>query len=167
MKNNEIWKDIKEYEGLYQVSNYGNIKSFKRKTRNLKPYKTYRGYYGIKLCKNHQTKQFFVHRLVAEAFIPNPYNKPQVNHINGNKTDNNIVNLEWATSSENIIHAYSTGLSKGKAIPILQFDKNGDLVEFWSSQTEAGRALNIKQSDISRCCNLKSKTANNFIWRKL
>lgn len=122
---NEIWKDIEGYEGLYQVSTYGNIKSLPKVRRNgtgtyiqkeklLKPSNTSTGYKKVELCKDGKRKSFKVHRLVAIAFIPNPDNKPEVNHIDGNKINNNIDNLEWVTSSENSVHAYETGLNSNK-----------------------------------------------------
>ena len=121
MKLNEIWKPIKGFEGLYEVSNLGRIKS-KDKWHDkkhhyfekvLKPQANSKGYQRIGLSKNKVVKQFRIHRLVAEAFIPNPENKPQINHINGDKTDNRVENLEWCTNSENQIHAYRV-LGKNK-----------------------------------------------------
>lgn len=126
----EKWEDITGYEGLYQVSNFGNVKSIKRfhntKTGGyiqnehiLKPVKTYRlntnkagntEYLKVSLCKNGNSKTFLLHRLVANAFIPNLYNKSYVNHKNGNGFDNRAENLEWVTTSENINHAWRTGL---------------------------------------------------------
>jgi len=115
----EKWKDIKGYEGLYQVSNLGNVKSLDRiiwnghtkhlhKGRIMKP-KGNR-YKDVILCKEGKSKKYYVHRLVAIEFISNTENKPQVNHINGIKEDNRIDNLEWVTASENGKHANSIGL---------------------------------------------------------
>jgi len=120
----EIYKDIKDYEGLYQVSNYGNVKALKRefldKRGNIKRYPerilkwdiTDMGsskYARVTLSKGHKTKRFSVHRLVAETFIPNTDNKPFVNHIDNNGLNNNVSNLEWVTHSENMIHAQKQG----------------------------------------------------------
>lgn len=106
----EIWRDIDGYEGLYQVSNFGRVKSFQKGTvRILKP-AINRKWLFVVLCKNGGKKIFKVHRLVAMAFIPNPDGKPQVNHIDGNPQNNHVDNLEWCTPSENMQHALRTGL---------------------------------------------------------
>jgi hypothetical protein len=103
----EIWKDIKGFEGIYKISNLGNVKSFKyNKTRLLKKLPNTDGYFMVVLCKKGIQKRLQIHRLVCETFIPNIENKPQVNHINGIITDNKTENLEWCTASENQIHAY-------------------------------------------------------------
>ena len=120
---NKIWKDIPDYEGLYQVSNFGEVKSLPKirnvfssnyiaKERILKPALNDSGYKIVVLTKNKKSKSLRVHRLVALAFIPNLENKPQVNHKDGNKLNNHIDNLEWCTNSENEIHAYKLGLKK-------------------------------------------------------
>ena len=111
----EIFKKIKGYEDLYEISNYGNVKSlpkYKCKiSKILKP--SLRGnYLFVRLTKNKIVKSYSVHRLVAEAFVSNPKNKPEVNHLDGNKLNNHSSNLEWCTSSENQQHAYNTGLQK-------------------------------------------------------
>jgi NUMOD4 motif/HNH endonuclease len=123
----EVFVDIPGYEGYYQVSNYGNVRSLDRvitqqngkkqlvKGRALKPHLTNKGYFKVHLSLKGKRKSRSIHRLVALAFLPNPLNKPQVNHINGCKTDNNLCNLEWNTQSEQQIHAYQNGLqSRGE-----------------------------------------------------
>lgn len=111
----EFWKDIRGYEGIYQISNLGKIKSLHRdctKGRILNPAKNNRGYLRLGLSGNGKVRYDSVHRLVAEAFIPNPKNLPEVNHIDGNKLNNRVENLEWVTKGENQVHAYKTGLRK-------------------------------------------------------
>ena len=117
----EIWKDIEGYEGIYQVSNFGRAKSLGRVIDTKNGRTTVKGvimspcgkpYLFVYLNKNHKSKYHAVHRLVAQAFIPNLENKPQVNHIDGNKTNNAVSNLEWVTQSENMLHAYRIGLEK-------------------------------------------------------
>lgn len=119
----EVWKDILGYEGYYQISNLGNVRSLDRYVRNGKgtvrfvPGKLRKldlladGYLGISLEKEGRVKYFKIHRLVAEAFIPNPENKPEVNHKDGDKTNPTVNNLEWATRSDNMDHAWRTGLA--------------------------------------------------------
>lgn len=107
----EIWKCIEGYDGKYLISSLGEVKSLKyNKESILKKRKHSHGYYQVTLSKNKIQKQLFIHRLVANAFIPNPENKPEVNHKNGLKTDNQVTNLEWVTRNQNIQHAYKTGL---------------------------------------------------------
>ncbi|MEM8722470.1 MAG: NUMOD4 domain-containing protein [Cyanobacteria bacterium P01_G01_bin.39] len=118
----EVYVDIRGYEGYYQVSNYGNVRSLDRvinqqngrkqlvKGRALKSYLTNKGYFKVHLSRDGKRKSRSIHRLVAIAFLPNKLDKPQVNHINGCKTDNNLCNLEWNTQSEQQIHAYQNGL---------------------------------------------------------
>lgn len=121
----EIWKDIKDYEGLYQVSNLARIKSSSKEAKPgkgngaraeqfIKIQTSDFGYHFVELRKNGERKTCQLHRLIAQAFIPNTFNKREVNHISGNKVDNRIENLEWCTRSENMIHAHRTGLKSEK-----------------------------------------------------
>ena len=128
----EIWKDIKGYEGRYQISNFGRVKSLiysKEKIMNIYNFRRDgekgKGYWRVRLIKNSSYKYFFVHRLVAEAFISNPNNYATVNHINGIKTDNRIDNLEWCSLKENIQKAWETGLYKVDEIRRLNGYKTG------------------------------------------
>lgn len=130
----EEWKDIKGYEGLYQISNLGRVRSLPKHCGFGKGYTTKEiflkphlrlGYICYTLYKNDVPKSIGAHRLVAIAFIPNPLNKPQVNHINGIKTDNTIKNLEWVTNSENVKHAFDTGLKHPSEKQRLKASING------------------------------------------
>lgn len=120
----EVWRDIDGYKGLYQVSNFGNVKSLDKKTKNKNGYRIIKGkilkskldnhgYLRIGLTKNNKQKFYLIHRLVAIAFLPNQNNYPIINHIDGNPLNNYIENLEWCTYSYNIKHAYNNGLKKG------------------------------------------------------
>ena len=115
----EIWKPISGYEGLYEVSNLGRVKSLSRfqstTERILKGEYDNRGYYRVRLSKENITKKFQIHRLVASVFIKNPsFVRLQINHIDGNPSNNNVSNLEWCTHSENMKHAFKTGLQSLK-----------------------------------------------------
>jgi len=184
----EIWKDIKGYEGLYQISNLGRVKSlekltfnhlvfFKRKEIILKQNLDKKGYCVLGISKNNIRKTFKVHRLVAEAFILNPENKPQVNHINGIKTDNKLENLEWCTQSENMKHAFKTGLKKpnyvmknrtGKNNPnskkIIQYDLEGNFIKQWDCIMDIQRILLINRTSIWNSCKNKA-TAGGYKWK--
>lgn len=110
----EIWKDIPEYEGRYIVSNIGNIKSVKyyskcSYSKNLKGRKTSKGYLRVQLCKNSKNKDFYIHRVVAVVFLPNPLGLKEVNHIDFDKSNNAISNLEWTTHAKNMAHAHKNG----------------------------------------------------------
>lgn len=183
----EVWKDIIGYEGLYQVSNLGRVKSLQRvvKRTNGRPYTAkekilgqfYSGrdkdYLKSYLSKNGKKKSYQIHRLVAIAFIPNVQNKPQVNHIDGNKSNNNILNLEWCTNSENQIHAYRMGLNHVKSLKgylnpcskeVIKCDLDGNEIECFGSMKEAERMTGIHYTNISACCKGKTKTAGGFKW---
>ena len=162
----EIWKDKKDYEGHYQVSNLGRVKSIKfGKEIILKQHINIKGgYYYVCLLKNGKHKNYYVHRLVAEAFLPITDNLPQVNHKDENKLNNSVDNLEWCTNEYN--HNYGTineRISQSQSKPVLQYDLNGNLIKEWKSINECGRN-GFNQGDICKCCNGKRKTAKGFIW---
>ncbi len=117
----EIWKDVVGYEGLYEVSSLGRVKSLPKMAgvrwqpeKQSSIFTDKHGYCKVNLYKNNTHKQCYVHILVATTFLSNVENKPQVNHIDGNKSNNSIENLEWCTAKENVLHAYSIGLSHGR-----------------------------------------------------
>lgn len=170
----EIWKDIPNYEGLYMVSNLGRVKSLPKNNHKeiiLKNKITKDGYYETALSKNNKQKWIRTHRLVAQAFIPNPDNKPQVNHIDGNKLNNNVDNLEWCTNQENINHAIRTGLenfigkNNPKAKSVLQYDKKGNFIKRYDTLREAMKETGTLESKISLVCNNHRKTAGGYIWK--
>lgn len=156
----EVWKDIAGYEGLYQVSNLGRVKSFHGRTapeKILTPYQK-EGYAQILLIKDKRRKLFLIHRLVAEAFLPNPERKPQVNHKDENKRNNQVDNLEWCDCDYNIIY------SQGKKV--LQYDMAGNFLKEWDSMRDAERELGIKNTNISACCRgRKNRSAGGYIWK--
>lgn len=157
----EIWKDIEGYEGLYQVSNLGRIKSLKRQKSNgknlvyidekiLTQNITNWGYYRVALYKNGIRKYHRVHRLVATAFLPNPENKEQVNHIDGNKLNNNLDNLEWSTRIENIHHAKINGLYSNNCDSnyILLKDDDNNIISQYNSKRKLAEIININEGKI-------------------
>lgn len=160
----EEWKDIKGYEGLYQVSNLGRVRSLKYgKHKILKLHSNGVGYTNVDLCINGKKTTKKVHRLVAEAFIPNPENKPQVNHISGIKNDNKVDNLEFCTLAENQQHALKNKLRPTKEI--LQCDLDGNVIKEWNCISECARQLNILNSNIVSCVKGRQKTAYGYIWK--
>ena len=159
----EIWKEIAGYEGLYWVSNLGRVKSLKHgKEKILKPWKNTRGYLLVDLYKDGHTKHLLVHRLVAEAFIPNQNNLETVNHKDEVKTNNVASNLEWMSREDNV--AYSQPQWAKRSVHM--FDKStGELLATFPSTNEAGRVTCIDKSSISKCCLGKLKSACGYIWR--
>ena len=146
----EIWKDVKGYEGVYQVSNFGRVKRVTT-GRILKGGKDKYGYLIVNLYKNSVGSIKTIHRLVAEAFIPNPENKPQVNHVDENKTNNSLDNLEWMTAKENTNHGTRNERSgKSQSIPIIATNlKTGESMEFYGSN-ECARQLGLHQASITK-----------------
>ncbi len=178
----EIWKDVCGYEGHYQVSNLGNVRSLRyndsprKNAKIIKPFDN-GGYKRVTFRTNYAGKNFLVHRLVAAAFVPNPENKQDVNHIDGNKFNNRADNLEWVTKSENVLHAIKTGLRpsyaphyvpKGKyhvqSKKVNQYSKNGVLIKNWDCARDAAEALGFQASSILRCCRKERSTYKGYIW---
>lgn len=186
----EIWQTIEGYEGLYEISNLGNVKSlskikkspligeFMTTERILKP-GLREGYLSVSLTGGDGLrKSLLVHRLIAGAFIPNPNNHPCINHINAVRSDNRIENLEWCTYSHNNKQAYITGsnyptmpgLGKIGSLswiskPVLQFGLNGLFIKEWSCASEVTREIGISNRLISRCCHGELKKSKGFIWK--
>jgi hypothetical protein len=180
---NEIWKDIEGYEGRYQVSNLGRVRSkdmvlpcvvkgieTTRVRRGVirKSHIGHTGYHYVLLRGGDKYKNFRLHRLVAKAFVPNPDNLPEVNHKDENKNNNRADNLEWCSSSYN--HCYGTTIERAAdkiRCKVLQIDKNGEVIHEYKSVTAAAKAVGTSSSQISRCCmNLKSYvTAKGYRWR--
>lgn len=176
--SDEIWKPISGYEGIYEVSNFGRVRSCDRivtynngvkhkyNGKVLRSSNNTHGYLNVTLCNNRGHKTATIHRLVATAFIPNPENKTTINHINEIKTDNRVENLEWMTVKENINHGtHNERLAKTQGKPIQQFTRDGKIIaEFWSMH-EADRKLGITFKNISACVRGKRKTAGGYIWK--
>lgn len=179
----EIWKDIKEYEGLYQVSNLGRVKSLERKVyrkNNIQPMiikekvlKSYVNHTGRCVCSlyGHKNKVCLIHRLVAEAFIPNPNNYPQVNHRDENPLNNCVDNLEWCNSKYNI--NYGTAIERRTqkrrngvgSKPVIQSTVNNEFVKQWPSLGEIERVNGYKKQLISKVCLGKQETSYGYKWR--
>lgn len=167
----EEWADIKGYEEAYQISNLGRVKSLTRevkfsdgRTRTFQskiiPQRlSGKGYLMVSLWKHHEGKRFLVHRLVAEAFIPNPSNLPQVNHKDENKVNNTVSNLEWCTSQYNNLYSHKVG--------VVQLDEDNHIIKQWNSIIEAANELHISASNISMCCSGVIERCKGFKWQYL
>lgn len=174
----EIWKDVKGYEGAYQVSSFGRVRSLDRKVPSkygkfrkvkgmiLKQGADKDGYKKVNLKKSQKGKSSRVHRLVAEAFINNPENKPQVNHINGIKNDNRLLNLEWATLSENRQHAYDTGLQGSESRKGTKSNFNKLTEEQVLAIRKAAEHQNITQKKLAKVYNVTTGCIQSVISKK-
>lgn len=166
----EHWKAIVGYEGLYEVSDQGRVKSLRcGKEKLLKPRKVTGGYLQVTLCKEGRGKEMLVHRLVAEAFIPNPNNLETVNHKDEMKTNNAVSNLEWMSPEENCNWGTrNKRIAEAKSNSVQMFDKStGELLATFPSTMEAERVTRIHQGNICRCCLGNRKSSGGYIWRYL
>ncbi len=180
----EEWKSVKGYEGLYEVSSEGRIRSLGKyftechygkeivkysEPRFPKVVYDKNGYCKIGLIKDKKNTQYRLHILVAQAFIANPDNKPQVNHINGIKTDNRVENLEWCTPKENTIHAHKTGLCgiNGASKPVAKLDEEGNILQVFESARQAELSLgkNGKGSNLAKVCRKGYGHCRGFKWK--
>ena len=176
----EIFKDIffeengtlYDYRGLYQVSNFGRVKSFHGKEKFLKLSKKENGYMSVSMYKNGKEKRFYVHRLVAHMFIQNNKNFSEINHVDENKENNFVTNLEWCNRSQNINHGTRNEKcsekqkNNEKSIKIVQM-KNFRITNIFSCCYEAERITGINHGNINKCCRGNLKSAGKFIWKYL
>ena len=180
----EIWKDVKGYEGIYQISNLGKVKSLnrilsngsKRKGIVLKQYTNRDGYVFVCLSKDGKSKTTYIHRLVADAFVPNDENEDEVDHLDNNKLNNFSSNLEWVSRKENVGRSWDDGLMENqrrtavknglaRAKRVIKMDNRGNVLGEYRSQTEAAKAVGVSSPSISMCCTGVSKTAGGYYWK--
>lgn len=170
---NEIWKDINGYEGLYQVSNMGNIKSFKKWKRArmpdeyiLKPHISNNGYCQVTLYKDKTRHKFLVHRLVAVAFVDNPNGYPHINHKDENKLNNSSDNLEWCTVAYN--NAYGTARLRSmitKSRQVEQYLPSGQFLARYVCMSVASELTGVPKHRIKSCCIGECATGSGYVWK--
>ena len=169
MEKEEIWKDIKGFEGLYQISSLGRVKSLlKFYPRLFNPTTNKLGYGIVTLTKNKRSKSFYVHKLVAEAFIPNPNNYPCINHKDENPSNNCVENLEWCTYKYNSNYGTrNERISKIKGRPVNQYTLDGKFIKTYSCAPVAGRETHISRVNIWKCCISKEgrTTCGGYMWK--
>lgn len=190
---NEIWKPVVGFDGLYEVSNLGSVRSLCRyvngfngkklkKGKKLKTTINIQGYCVVDICYKNKRKQYRVHRLVAEAFIPNPENKPYIDHINTIRSDNRVENLRWVTAQENRNNELTkikcselqkgekgywygcTGSSNPHAKAVKQYTLDGEYLCTFDSIVDAHKALNVEKSHIYQCCKGIYKSSLGYRW---
>lgn len=164
---NEEWRDIAGFEGYYQISNLGRVKSLKRGRCSKEKLRVFakapNGYFRMVLSVGNVRKTISAHRAVAEAFIPNPMGFETVNHIDFDKSNNSVGNLEWVSVQDNIGHACQHGKHYRKQV--VQCDLQGNPIKVWESAYKVEQKLGYFSTLISRCCRGKQKTHKGFIWK--
>lgn len=170
MMDEEKWLPVPGFENEYEISSWGRVLTKAiggRRPKNglMKLTENHKGYLtvGFSVSRKKQIRRF-VHRLVAESFIPNPNHYPQVNHKDGNKKNNNVENLEWVDNRRNQLHAIEIGLKVDNK-PILQYDLQGNFIKEWISMSEAARNVGVSVAHICDCVNGKRKKSANSIWK--
>ena len=179
MENIEKWKNVWGYAN-YEVSTSGKVRN---KGKEVKQCKNNKGYCTVDLYKDGERKRIFVHRLVAETFLPNPDNKPQVNHLNRNREDNRVENLEWVTPKENmnspLTRKHCKEVMKGEntsmygkfgkehhlSKTVIQFDLDGNMLNVWNALMDAEREVGARNGHISNCCRGKQQTSGGYKWQ--
>ena len=167
MSEVETFVEVEGFE-KYEVSNLGKVRNIKS-GRVLKPFLTKNGYLMHLLYENnkHKQKHLYLHRIIATAFIDNPGEKTQVNHIDENKTNNDLSNLEWCTVKENNIHGTRTKrVAEKLSQKVIQLDLNDNVLNEFESMVQAGQETGVSRSNISSCCNGKLKSAGGYKWRR-
>lgn len=180
-----MWKAVKGYEGYYEVSDRGEVRSLDRyiycndgtihfikgrimrQSERLNKHRGGTGYMVVNLRKNHTSFIASVHKLVANAFIPNTYNLPTINHIDGNKHNNAVSNLEWVSYKDNNVHALVNNLRKPRGNAIRQYTIDGEFIAEYKSTCEAARQTGLSRCGISHCLNGRCNTSGGFIWKKV
>lgn len=167
-ENGEVWKPVDGYDGFYEVSNLGRIRTLR--TNKILSEKITKGYCFVKLYKNGKSKQKYIHRIVATAFIPNPLNLNQVNHKDENPKNNSVDNLEWCDGKYNVNYGTAKKRSLEKRYPKLkrcktvQKDKLGNVIAIYNSIAEASQKTGFFHQNIQACCSGKQKSCNGFVF---
>lgn len=175
----EVWKPIKHFESLYEVSNFGRIRSLTRKVKHgnshitiygkmMKQVPNEKGYLMVRLSKNGKGKIFKVHRLVAQAFLNNPHGYQEINHLNEIRDDNHVSNLEWCSHSHNLNYGHRTQkFIQAVSTPIIQLSSDSHRIAAYSSANQASKITGISQGNISAVVRGKRNYAGGYKWQKL
>ena len=175
--SSELWKPVKGYETLYEVSNLGNVRSLDKKVKNkygyrympskiMKPYKNKLGYLQVRLYKDGKNKNCYIHRLVAEAFLPNPNQYKEINHKDENPSNSIATNLEWCDRKYNINYgSHNEKMSLKKSKVVIQMDKNYEPLNAFDSLQQIQKTLGFSSGNICECCNGRRNSAYGYIWR--